>query len=194
VKNYRPEIDGLRSLAIVPILLFHADFALFSGGYIGVDIFFVISGYLITGIILNEINDHKFRLIHFYERRARRILPNLLFVIIFSTLISWFFLSIYDLQSFGKSLLGVATFSSNIYFWLQSGYFSESTELIPLIHTWSLSVEEQFYLFFPILISFSTKLNKKKLFYVIIFLTFCSLFLSIWAVNYVNPIHQKIVD
>jgi peptidoglycan/LPS O-acetylase OafA/YrhL len=194
LKNYRPEIDGLRSLAIVPILLFHADFAFFSGGYIGVDVFFVISGYLITGIIVNEINDHKFRLIHFYERRARRILPNLFFVIIFSTLISWFFLSIYDLQSFGKSLLGVATFSSNFYFWLQSGYFSESTDLIPLIHTWSLSVEEQFYLFFPILIIFLTKLNKKKLLDVILFLTFCSLFLSIWAVNYVNPIHHKIIS
>ena len=83
IKNYRPEIDGLRSLAIVPVLLFHAGFKFFSGGYIGVDIFFVISGYLITGIILNEINQNKFSLVHFYERRARRILPILLFIIIF---------------------------------------------------------------------------------------------------------------
>jgi peptidoglycan/LPS O-acetylase OafA/YrhL len=194
IKNYRPEIDGLRCLAIVTILLFHADFKIFSGGYVGVDIFFVISGYLITGIILNEINDNKFSLIHFYERRARRILPNLLFIIILSTLFSWLFLNIYDLQSFGKSLLSVATFSSNFYFWLKSGYFSESTELIPLIHTWSLSVEEQFYLFFPILMIYLSKLNNKKLFLVIFYLTFCSLFLSIWVANYVNPIHQKFIS
>ena len=172
MKNYRPEIDGLRSLAIIPVLLFHAGFKFFSGGYIGVDIFFVISGYLITGIILNEINENKFSLVHFYERRARRILPILLFIIILSTLFSWFFLNMYAFRSFGESLIGVATFSSNFYFWLKSGYFSESTELMPLMHTWSLSVEEQFYLIFPILMIFLTKINKNKLFYIIIFLTF----------------------
>jgi peptidoglycan/LPS O-acetylase OafA/YrhL len=192
IKSYRPEIDGLRSLAIIPVLLFHAGFKFFSGGYIGVDIFFVISGYLITGIILNEINENKFSLVHFYERRARRILPILLFIIIFSTLFSWFFLNIYALRSFGESLIGVATFSSNFYFWLKSGYFSESTELMPLMHTWSLSVEEQFYLIFPILMIFLTKINKNKLFYVILFLTFCSLFLSIWSVNFIHPLHQRI--
>ena len=192
IKNYRPEIDGLRSLAIVPVLLFHAGFKFFSGGYIGVDIFFVISGYLITGIILNEINENKFSLVHFYERRARRILPILLFIIIFSTFFSWFLLNMYALRSFGESLIGVATFSSNFYFWLKSGYFSESTELMPLMHTWSLSVEEQFYLIFPILMIFLTKLNNNKLFYVILFLTLCSLFLSIWAVNYIHPLHQRI--
>ena len=192
MKNYRPEIDGLRSFAILPVLLFHAGFKYFSGGYIGVDIFFVISGYLITGIILNEINENKFSLVHFYERRARRILPILLFIIIFSTLFSWFLLNIYSLRSFGESLIGVATFSSNFYFWLKSGYFSESTELMPLMHTWSLSVEEQFYLIFPILMILLKKLNNKKLFYVILFLTFCSLFLSIWAVDFIQPDHERI--
>jgi peptidoglycan/LPS O-acetylase OafA/YrhL len=192
MKNYRPEIDGLRSLAIIPVLLFHAGFKFFSGGYIGVDIFFVISGYLITGIILNEINENKFSLVHFYERRARRILPILLFIIIFSTLFSWFFLNIYALRSFGESLIGVATFSSNFYFWLKSGYFSESTELMPLMHTWSLSVEEQFYLIFPILMIFLSKIKKNKLFYVILFLTLCSLFFSIWSVNFTHPLHQRI--
>ena len=194
MKNYRPEIDGLRAFAILPVVLFHAGFKIFSGGFIGVDIFFVISGYLITGIISNEIKEKKFNLINFYERRARRILPNLLFVVIFSSVLSWLFLDIYSLNIFGKSVIGVVTFCSNFYFWLKGGYFSESTELMPLMHTWSLSVEEQFYLFFPILMILLSKLESKKIFNILIFLTFLSLCLSIFAVNYINPIHQSIIS
>lgn len=194
MKNYRPEIDGLRAFAILPVILFHAGFKIFSGGFIGVDIFFVISGYLITGIILDEIREKKFKLISFYERRARRILPILLFVIIFSSLLSWLFLDVYSLNSFGKSVVGVVTFSSNIFFWLKDGYFSESTELMPLMHTWSLSVEEQFYLFFPIMMILLSKFSNKKIFIILTYLTFFSLCISIYAINFINPVHKSIIS
>jgi len=194
MKNYRPEIDGLRAFAILPVILFHAGFKYFSGGFIGVDIFFVISGYLITGIIFNEIKEKKFSLTSFYERRARRILPNLLLVVIFSSILSWLLLDIHSLNIFGKSVIGVVTFSSNFYFWLKGGYFSESTELMPLMHTWSLSLEEQFYLFFPVLMIALSRFGIKKIFSLLMFLTFLSLCLSIYAVNYINPVHQSIIS
>ena len=149
--NYRSEIDGLRALAILPVILFHAGFKFFSGGFIGVDIFFVISGYLITSIIIKEKESGVFTLIDFYERRARRILPALFFVMLISLPLAWFWLIPEDMKSFSKSLISICSFSSNIFYWLSEGYFSTSSELIPFLHTWSLSVEEQYYLFFPIL-------------------------------------------
>ena len=194
MNNYRSEIDGLRALAIVPVLFFHAGFKTFSGGFIGVDVFFVISGYLITRIIIQEINEKKFNLLNFYERRARRILPNLFFVIIISSILAWLYLDIYSLNSFGKSLIGIATFTSNFYFWLKTGYFSETTELIPLMHSWSLSVEEQFYLFFPILMIYLCKNYNYNKFKILLTLTLCSLCVSIYSINYIDPIHKNIIS
>jgi peptidoglycan/LPS O-acetylase OafA/YrhL len=183
---YRPEIDGLRAIAIIPVILFHAGFSIFSGGFLGVDVFFVISGYLISGIILKEIKGSKFSLLTFYERRARRILPNLLMVILTSLILSWKFLDLTSLEEYGKSLIGVASFSSNFVFWMKNGYFSESTELMPLIHTWSLSVEEQFYLFFPFLMLLVKKWSAKKIVFILSVLVILSLIISVVTVNILN--------
>lgn len=150
--NYRPEIDGLRAIAVVPVILFHAELSLFSGGFVGVDVFFVISGYLITSIILGELAHNDFSLIKFYERRARRILPALFFVVLFCVPPAYLILLPIDLVDFGKSLIAIPTFLSNVLFWSERGYFGGATELKPLIHTWSLAVEEQFYLIFPLVL------------------------------------------
>ena len=139
--KYRAEIDGLRALAVLPVILFHAGFELFSGGFVGVDVFFVISGYLITTIIISEMAEGKFSIINFYERRARRILPALFFVMLACLPFAWLWLTPSDLKDFGQSLIAVSTFSSNIFFWLDSGYFNTANELKPLLHTWSLAVE-----------------------------------------------------
>lgn len=150
--QYRPEIDGLRALAVVPVLLFHAGFGLVSGGFAGVDVFFVISGYLITAIIHREISDGNFSIVRFYERRARRLAPALLLVCAVSIPFALMWMLPEELNSFGKSLYSVNLFASNFFFWDQAGYFAPSTALLPLLHTWSLAVEEQFYLVFPLLL------------------------------------------
>ena len=133
--KYRAEIDGLRALAVLPVILFHAGFEWFSGGYIGVDVFFVISGYLITTIIISEMAEGRFSIVNFYERRARRILPALFFVMAACLPFAWLWLTPSDLKDFGQSLVAVSTFSSNILFWLESGYFDTAAELKPLLHT-----------------------------------------------------------
>ena len=159
--KYRAEIDGLRALAVIPVILYHAGFKLFGGGYVGVDVFFVISGYLITTIILAELESGTFSLIHFYERRARRILPAL-FVVMFVCLpFAWFWLLPNTMKQFSESLVAVSTFASNILFWRISGYFDTATELKPLIHTWSLAVEEQYYVLFPLFLMLTYKLGKR---------------------------------
>lgn len=150
--NYRPEIDGLRAIAVLPVILFHAGIGLFSGGFVGVDVFFVISGYLITKIILGELEQNKFGLLKFYERRARRILPALFFIVFSCVPFAYFILLPNDLVNFGRSLVAVPIFLSNVLFWSERGYFGGATELKPLVHTWSLAVEEQFYLVFPIIL------------------------------------------
>ena len=161
--KYRAEIDGLRALAVIPVILYHAGFKLFSGGYVGVDVFFVISGYLITTIILAELEAGTFSLIHFYERRARRILPAL-FVVMFACLpFAWFWLLPSVMKTFSESLIAVSTFLSNFYFYNQSGYFEAAAELKPLIHTWSLAVEEQYYVLFPLFLMLTWKLGKRSI-------------------------------
>ena len=146
--KYRPEIDGLRALAVIPVILFHAGFELFSGGFVGVDIFFVISGFLITSILINEIENDKFSLLKFYERRALRILPALFTVMLFCLPLAYLWMFPIELKNFSQSLIAVVFFMSNILFWLEEGYFAASSELKPLLHTWSLAVEEQYYLSF----------------------------------------------
>lgn len=147
--NYRREIDGLRAIAVLSVIFFHAGFEIFSGGFVGVDIFFVISGYLITTIILKELEQGHFSIVNFYERRARRILPALFFVLLICLPFAWSLLIVpSDMKNFSQSLISVSVFISNIFFWFGSSYFDNTSELKPLLHTWSLSVEEQYYIFF----------------------------------------------
>lgn len=159
--EYRREIDGLRALAVLPVILFHAGFKTFSGGFIGVDVFFVISGYLITTIILAELEQGKFSIVNFYERRARRILPALFLVMLVCIPFAWIWLLPSDMKGFSHSLIAVAVFASNILFWSESGYFDTATELKPLLHTWSLAVEEQYYVLFPLFLMLLWKLGKR---------------------------------
>ena len=161
--TYRPEIDGLRAVAVVSVILFHAGFSLLSGGYVGVDIFFVISGYLITTIILDDVDKNEFSLSGFYERRARRILPALFCVVVVSTAVAYLTLLPDQLVAYGKSVISIPLFISNILFWHERGYFGTVTELKPLVHTWSLAVEEQFYLLYPPLMFLVLKYLRPKL-------------------------------
>jgi len=174
--NYRREIDGLRALAVMPVILFHAGFDTFSGGYVGVDVFFVISGYLITSLILAEKQAGSFSLINFYERRARRILPALFLVMFACIPFAWLWLIPGDMADFSKSLTYVSVFASNILFYKQSGYFDTASELKPLLHTWSLAVEEQYYLIFPVLMLFIWRLGKRWIAAILAVITVTSLF------------------
>jgi peptidoglycan/LPS O-acetylase OafA/YrhL len=151
--QYRREIDGLRAVAVMPVILFHAGLGLFSGGYVGVDVFFVISGYLITTILLEERAAGRYSLAGFYERRARRILPALFFVCAATLPFAWAWMLPSELAEYGRSLAAVMLFVSNIHFLDQAGgYFSPDLELQPLLHTWSLAVEEQYYLLLPLVL------------------------------------------
>jgi len=146
---YRPDIDGLRAIAVLAVIFYHAEIFPFSGGFIGVDVFFVISGFLITGIILPKLKTNQFSMAYFYERRVRRIFPAL-FTMLFvcAVFVFWFALPD-DRIAFGESIIATALFISNHYFLANAGYFSDSAENVPLLHTWSLAVEEQFYILFP---------------------------------------------
>ena len=185
--EYRKEIDGFRALAILPVVFYHAGIKLFSGGFVGVDVFFVISGYLITNIILSDIENKKFSLKNFYERRARRILPALLLVSVICIPFSFLFFKDIYLLEFARSLVSLIFFSSNFLFWSESGYFNTNTEFKPLTHTWSLSVEEQFYILFPIILLFLFNFFKffTKIFFIILFTL--SLLFCVWgSFNYPN--------
>ena len=190
--KYRAEIDGLRALAVLPVILFHAGFEWFSGGFVGVDVFFVISGYLITTIIISEMSDGKFSIINFYERRARRILPALFFVMFVCLPFAWLWLTPDDLKDFGQSLVAVSVFSSNILFWLESGYFDTAAELKPLLHTWSLAVEEQYYILFPIFLMLTWRLGIKWVSILLSVVFVISLGVAAWATQYAA--HPKIIS
>lgn len=150
--KYRAEIDGLRAVAVLPVILFHAGLEIFSGGFVGVDVFFVISGFLITQILLKDLEAGSFSLATFYERRARRILPALFLVMVCCLPFAWLWMLPSQAKDFSQSLVAVGLFSSNFLFWNESGYFETAAEDKPLLHTWSLAVEEQFYLVFPLLL------------------------------------------
>ena len=180
--TYRKDIVALRAIAVLSVVLYHAQFHFFKGGYVGVDIFFVISGFLITNILVSEhLKEGGIKLSSFYLKRARRILPALFFTLFLTTILAIAFLSSNLLNQFGLSLTASALSISNIYFYSQAGYFDSSSSTKLLLHTWSLGIEEQFYLFWPIFISiiFSIKrltLNIKIL--ILIFIASMSLFLS----------------
>jgi len=148
--KYRADIDGLRAVAVIPVILYHAGFSLFSGGFVGVDVFFVISGFLITSLIAAEIEARDFSIIRFYERRVRRILPALFVVMAVSMIAGWIILLPEDYMKMAASVTAASAFVSNVFFWRQVGYFDTPAAEKPLLHTWSLSVEEQFYIVFPL--------------------------------------------
>ena len=127
--KYRSEIDGLRAIAVLPVILYHAGLEVFGGGFVGVDVFFVISGYLITTIIIQDIENKNFSLIDFYERRARRIIPALIFVSLACIPFSWTWMSPSQMQDFSQSLIGVGLFSSNILFWIESDTFNPKQDI-----------------------------------------------------------------
>lgn len=176
--GYRKEIDGLRAIAVLPVILFHAGFQWFSGGYIGVDIFFVISGFLITSILLDEHQHQTFSLAAFYERRARRILPALVLVLACCLPFAYAVLSPIDLRAFAKSLLGANVFLANVVSYQQTDYFDAASEIKPLLHLWSLSIEEQYYLVLPLLLAFLVKRGAKSVFGMLLVLSVASLFYS----------------
>lgn len=180
--KYRSEIDGLRSVAVLPVILFHAGAQIFGGGFVGVDIFFVISGYLITTIIVDELSRGQFSILRFYERRAKRILPALFVVCLVSLVMGWMFLHSRDFIDFARSLVAVASFSSNILFWLEADYFDTAAELKPMLHTWSLAVEEQFYIIFPLLLMALWKFGNRSLVWLIAAICLGSLALAQWQV------------
>lgn len=161
--EYRKDIDGLRAVAVLPALFFHAGFSGFAGGYVGIEIFFVVSGYLITNIILSEQSKQRFSLADFYERRARRILPALSVVLLVTSIFAFLLMPAYLLKWYSQSLVYVSTFASNIYFFYTTGYFSPAAGEKPLLHMWSLAVEEQYYFIYPIFILLFTKYAKKYL-------------------------------
>ena len=147
--TYRPEIDGLRAFAVGAVILFHAGFEVFAGGYVGVDVFFVISGYLITSIIVSEQRAGTFTIMGFYERRVRRIIPALVFMLVTCLPLVFLWLNPTRLDYYTEAAAAAIGFASNIFFWRHTDYFSVAGDMNPLLHTWSLAIEEQFYLVFP---------------------------------------------
>lgn len=185
--EYRRDIDGLRAVAVLPVILFHAGLDVFQGGFLGVDVFFVISGFLITSILISELRADKFSLINFYERRARRILPALFVVLIATSLIGVVFMPPFEFKEYSQSLVSVVSFLSNIFFYLEIDYFSLGAEEMPLLHTWSLAIEEQYYLLFPPILYITWKINSKS---VLAFVTFLAV-LSLFSAIYLNAIGNQ---
>ena len=160
--NYRADVDGLRAVAVIPVLLFHGGITAVSGGFVGVDVFFVISGFLITSIIQKQLAQNRFSLLNFYERRARRILPALFTVIAVTLLLASIIYTPNDFKKLGESIISVCLFASNLWFMFHVNYFAEP-DAVPLLHTWSLAVEEQYYLIFPIFLLLLWRFKKEKL-------------------------------
>lgn len=160
---HRPEIDGLRAFAILPILLLHCGVSRLRGGFVGVDVFFVISGYLISAIVLREIAAGTFSLADFYRRRIVRILPALVTMVAVVLVLGCLLLFPVPLRDLARSAAATAAFGSNIYFYATSDYFSQASDMKPLVHTWSLAVEEQFYLLYPLLLLALRKLERRAL-------------------------------
>jgi peptidoglycan/LPS O-acetylase OafA/YrhL len=178
---YRREIDGLRAVAVVPVILFHAGFGVFSGGFVGVDIFFVISGYLITTILINEIEQGTFSIASFYERRARRILPALFVVMLSCLPFAYMWMWPSQLKDFAGSIFAVTISLSNLFFLSKVSYFAPSAELQPLLHTWSLAIEEQYYFIFPIFLIVANRLKLNTVSLVVFALVIISFVFSEWA-------------
>ena len=183
VSNYRPDIDGIRAIAVLSVIGFHAFPSFVPGGFVGVDIFFVISGFLITQIIVAEIDDKKFKIRNFYSRRIRRIIPSLLIALLVAIILGWIFLLPNDFSQFGSVLAGSSAFITNFVLFSQINYFDAAAIEKPLLHLWSLSIEEQFYIVWPIILIFIYKLRR--------FALSLTLFLLISSFTYAYLIHSN---
>lgn len=187
--KYRSDIDGLRAIAVLSVVIYHVFPNFLKGGFIGVDIFFVISGFLISTIIFENLNNNSFSFATFYSRRIRRIFPALITVLITTAIFGYYVLFSDEFHQLGRHIIGGATFSSNFTLLKESGYFDTSSELKPLLHLWSLGIEEQFYIIFPILCyliyKFKTKfaLTKNSICYLIIFLLAVSFIFNVISIN-----------
>ncbi|MBZ9854070.1 acyltransferase [Mesorhizobium sp. CA13] len=179
---YRADIDGLRALAIVPVVLYHTGIPGFGGGFVGVDVFFVISGFLMASLISREITCGDFSLLRFYERRIRRIFPALFAILAASSIAAWFLLMPAELEYFARSLKAAALFTSNIEFEKESGYFDVGAQMKPLMHTWSLAVEEQFYILFPLLLVAINRFARRHTVSILVGLLIVSFVASAWTV------------
>jgi peptidoglycan/LPS O-acetylase OafA/YrhL len=184
--KYRPDIDGLRTLAVLPVIAFHLGVPRFTGGFVGVDVFFVISGFLITSLIAPEIEGHHFSLARFYERRIRRIFPALFTVVAASIPIAVYLLLPADQKQFFQSVAATTLFSSNLLFWHQAGYFDGAAHTKPLLHTWSLAVEEQFYIFFPLMLVAIVRFARHRTRLLLCLIFVCSLAAGSWEAFH-NP-------
>ena len=180
--NYRPDIDGLRAMAIILVIVHHAFPNVLPGGFIGVDLFFVISGFLISTIILNNLESNKFSFIDFYVRRAKRIFPALSLVLIVSLMLGWFLLLPADYKQLGKHVIAGSAFVSNFAFWNEAGYFDSGSKLKPLLHLWSLGIEEQYYIVWPMMLWLMTR-NHIKIKSAIIILLIISFVVNIVQVR-----------
>lgn len=186
IKKYRPDIDGLRAIAVLSVLFHHLSATLLPGGFIGVDVFFVISGYLITSQVYKEVCDGTFSIRQFYKRRINRIAPALVTVIITTFIVGAILLSPSDLIKFGKSAIYAILGLSNVFFWREYGsYFAGNAGEAPLLHTWSLGVEEQFYVVWPLLILALAKLSRRYMVSALVVLTICAVIVSEAGVNMV---------
>jgi peptidoglycan/LPS O-acetylase OafA/YrhL len=160
--QHRPDIDGLRAVAVIPVLLFHAGLGAFTAGFLGVDVFFVISGFLITSILVREAEEGRFSIVAFYNRRVRRIFPALFVMLAAVTVAAAFILAPTAFSRYARSLIATTLFSSNFLFWKQTGYFDTTALEKPLLHTWSLAVEEQFYLVWPLMLGTIFRFGMKQ--------------------------------
>lgn len=182
---YRPDIDGLRAVAVVAVVLFHAGLPVVPGGFVGVDVFFVISGFLITNLIARDINGQRFSIAHFYERRARRILPALFAMMAMTAIVASFVLIPYIYERFALSALAAALSVSNVFFFQSAGYFDIGSGYLPLLHTWSLGVEEQFYLLFPVVMFLWARFVRRPFWMLVLALGVFSFALSVVQVRVV---------
>src|SRR5512144_2607408 len=184
MQGYRADIDGLRAVAIVPVVLFHAGVPGFSGGFVGVDVFFVISGFLITQLLLHELTAGRYSIVEFYERRIRRIFPALFTMLAVITAAATVLLLPDDLAAFGRRAVATSLFWSNIEFWQASGYFARAATESPLLHTWSLAVEEQFYIVFPLFLWACQRGGRRTCIVITSLVALSSLAASIQAVSH----------
>lgn len=182
--SYRSDIDGLRAIAVLSVIIFHAFPSVLGGGFVGVDVFFVISGFLITSIILKELEANTFSFLSFYGRRITRIFPALIIVLTLSLVFGWFTLLTDEFELLGKHVAGGAAFSANLLFWTESGYFDKSAESKPLLHLWSLGIEEQFYIIWPIILLLAYKRN----------LNILSIIVTLWITSFTMNINVVRTD
>ncbi len=184
-KTYRPDIDGLRAFAVLAVMGFHAAPSSVRGGFVGVDVFFVISGFLITSIILRDLDAEKFSIKNFYVSRICRIFPALIVMLVATLLIGWLILLPDEFKELGRHIAAAPLFSSNFLLLQESGYFERAAEQKPLLHLWSLSIEEQFYLLWPVTLIALWK-SRLNLVYLIGLIAFVSFELNIYLMQ-INP-------